>query len=273
MERREYIAVAGASLAVGLSGCLGGDDTDSPEDVAEAWYEAIDERDADQLESLMHSETHEEVEDDDMDELDEIEYQVDVEDVEVVEEDLDSDEIADRFEDVDSEDAETITDDDTAVVEVEIEEEFELLGETAEETSTDEVLTAEEDGDWLVVAVESEDEECFITTATARDHQTLQSLRRYRDDWLTATWPGERLADVYYKISPPIARSLQKHPSSTPARATRTLVERCAALSNRQRETDSRVKGSLLGVTLLFLYVIGILTGLFGHLWLRASED
>jgi len=269
MQRRKYIIAAGASITIGLAGCMGS--TGSPETVSEAWYEAVNDRDVSQARSLAHSEATE-IDDDEFDELDELNYEVEVIDTEIIEENPDADEMANQFSDIDSTTAETIAENETAIVEVEIEEELELLGEEAEETSTPEFLTAEEDGEWRIVAQES-DTECFITTATTQSVRTLESLRRYRDDWLTTTWLGELLVDIYYKISPPIANTLKKHPSSVPARVTRSLVEHCGSLSDRQQKTDSRVKSAAFGVMLLMLYIVGIVMGMVGHLLLQANKE
>jgi subtilisin family serine protease len=113
---------------------------------------------------------------------------------------------------------------------------------------------------------------CFITTATADDTETLDSLRRFRDDSMTATPVGKGLVGLYYRISPPIARTLDRHPDSTEATVTRKLVDLCASLSDTQAETDSRVKSITLGVVLTVLYIVGIVVGALGHVSLRTRE-
>lgn len=113
---------------------------------------------------------------------------------------------------------------------------------------------------------------CFITTATADDTETLDSLRRFRDDSMKATPVGRGLVGLYYRISPPIARTLDRHPDSPEATVTRTLVDTCASLSDSQSETDSRVRSATLGVMLTVLYVVGLLTGALGHASLRTRE-
>jgi len=113
---------------------------------------------------------------------------------------------------------------------------------------------------------------CFITTATAGETETLDSLRRFRDDSMKRTPVGRGLVGLYYRISPPIASTLDRHPDSTEAAVTRGLVERCASLSDAQAETDSRVESATLGVMLTMLYIVGIVVGAFGHASLRARE-
>jgi subtilisin len=113
---------------------------------------------------------------------------------------------------------------------------------------------------------------CFITTATADDTETLDSLRRFRDDSMRATPVGRGLVGLYYRVSPPIARTLDRHPDSTEATVTRKLVDTCAALSDTQQETESRVASATLGVMLTVLYVVGLLVGAVGHASLRTRE-
>ncbi|MFC3957776.1 S8 family peptidase [Halovivax cerinus] len=113
---------------------------------------------------------------------------------------------------------------------------------------------------------------CFITTATAGEGETLDSLRRFRDESMGATPLGRGLVGLYYRISPPIADTLERHPESLTSRATRTIVDACASLSDRQDETDSTVESASLGVVLTMLYVVGIAVGAGGHLGIRARE-
>ncbi len=56
--------------------------------------------------------------------------------------------------------------------------------------------------------------QCFIATAVYGEH-ALQTnlLRRYRDNTLQRSFFGRMFIDVYYTISPPIARILQKNKS------------------------------------------------------------
>jgi len=113
---------------------------------------------------------------------------------------------------------------------------------------------------------------CFITTATAEDTETLDSLRRFRDESMATTPVGRGLAGLYYRISPPIARTLHRHPDSREAALTRSLVDTCASLSDAQAATDSRLRSAAIGVVLTVLYLVGLLVGTGGHLSLRTRE-
>ncbi len=113
---------------------------------------------------------------------------------------------------------------------------------------------------------------CFVTTATHRRDDTLNSLRRFRDESMAATPVGRGLVGLYYRISPPIARTLERHPESRTAGTVRRLVRACAALSDRQDGTESRVASAGLGVALTLLYVVGILVAAASHAGLSALE-
>ncbi|WP_343230392.1 S8 family peptidase [Salinilacihabitans rarus] len=113
---------------------------------------------------------------------------------------------------------------------------------------------------------------CYITTATAGESDTLDSLRRFRDESMSATPIGRALVGLYYRISPPIATTLADHPNSLTTRATREIVEVCADLSNRQDATDSRAASASLGVVLTALYLLGIAVGASGHAGISLRE-
>lgn len=114
---------------------------------------------------------------------------------------------------------------------------------------------------------------CFITTATAGESPTLDSLRRFRDESMALTPVGRALIGLYYRISPPIADTLGAHPESRTTRVTRKLVEFCASLSDAQEETDSRVKSMSLGVTLTLLYMTVVAIGAGGHAGISIREQ
>lgn len=113
---------------------------------------------------------------------------------------------------------------------------------------------------------------CFITTATAREQSTLDSLRRFRDDSMATTPVGRGLVGLYDRISPPIARALERHPESRTARLCRWYVRRCAALSDRQRDHDTRPGTAALGALVATLYVVGVLIAAAGYAGIRLSE-
>ncbi|PSP80856.1 serine protease [Halobacteriales archaeon QS_1_68_20] len=113
---------------------------------------------------------------------------------------------------------------------------------------------------------------CYITTATADDTSKLNSLRRFRDESMAATPLGRGMVGLYYKISPPIAETLKRHPESRTARACRRIVDACASLSDRQEETESTVESASLGAALTMLYVLGILVGAGGHASINLQE-
>ncbi|PSP80859.1 serine protease [Halobacteriales archaeon QS_1_68_20] len=113
---------------------------------------------------------------------------------------------------------------------------------------------------------------CFITTATAGEGETLDSLRRFRDESMAATPLGRGLVSLYYKISPPIAETLERNPDSRTASVVRKIVDTCADLSDKQEATDSPVESAALGATLTALYMVGITVSAGGHASIRARE-
>ena len=118
----------------------------------------------------------------------------------------------------------------------------------------------------------SDDGGCYITTATAGEGDSLDALRRFRDESMGTTPVGRALVGLYYRISPPIADTLARHPESRTTRATREIVELCADLSNRQDRTDSRIASASLGAALTMLYVVGIAVGAGGHAGISLRE-
>jgi hypothetical protein len=65
---------------------------------------------------------------------------------------------------------------------------------------------------------------CFIATAAcgANDAPDVLALRRFRDDVLVRSKVGRRVIDIYYRLSPPLARTIETHPPL--ARAVHRLL-------------------------------------------------
>jgi hypothetical protein len=141
--------------------------------------------------------------------------------------------------------------------------EFEAYAETESDDDTGGAESFQTDDEF---------EFCFITTATADDTETLDSLRRFRDESMATTPVGRGLVGLYYRVSPPIARTLGRNPDSTEAELTRSVVDSCAALSERQEATGSRLGSAAIGVVLTLLYLVGLLVGAGGHASLRTRE-
>lgn len=113
---------------------------------------------------------------------------------------------------------------------------------------------------------------CFITTATVGESETLDSLRRFRDESMAATPVGRALVGVYYRISPPIAATLERHPESYTVRVGRRLVDRCGSLSDAQAQTESRLWSAVLGTVLTALYSLGVGIAVWGYAVMRLGE-
>ncbi|AZH25417.1 CFI-box-CTERM domain-containing protein [Haloplanus aerogenes] len=113
---------------------------------------------------------------------------------------------------------------------------------------------------------------CFITTATAGEGPTLDSLRGFRADVMRPSPTGRTLLRVYDATSPPIAATLDRHPEAVPTRLVRGLVDRCGSLADRRRAATGRGQRATLSLVLIGLYVVGVCLGALAHGWLRARE-
>ncbi len=78
---------------------------------------------------------------------------------------------------------------------------------------------------------------CFIATAAcgANDAPDVLALRQFRDVTLESFRAGRVLTSVYYRLSPPLAQTIDKHP--TLARIVRSLLVRPLARMVRQAST------------------------------------
>lgn len=117
---------------------------------------------------------------------------------------------------------------------------------------------------------------CFITTAVAGESRTLDALRGFRDDALAPAPGGPALLAVYETISPPIARTLARHPDARLTRAVRRLVEGCAHLARRRARCRSDATRATLSVALVALYLVGLIWAAAGHVALagfRATRN
>lgn len=112
---------------------------------------------------------------------------------------------------------------------------------------------------------------CFVTTAVADDQAVLNALRSFRDQSMAQSVMGRSLLRVYDVISPPIAETLGHHPNARTTRAIRWFVRQCAALARLRRHQESPVARRVLSVTLVALYLIGLLLGIAAHLANRSS--
>jgi len=166
MERRQFVAGAGATTAIAMAGCSGilggGGGGDSPEGVVEDIYDAINDEDGDAFESLLHSESPERpVEESDFNQgQSQGSLEVNVQSTEVSNDGPGEDAVRSEFEGragYNEEEVNTMVDitsnaDDAALVEAEVEITVEYQGQEQTETTTNVHLTATEDGGWTLVA-------------------------------------------------------------------------------------------------------------------------
>ena len=126
--------------------------------------------------------------------------------------------------------------------------------------------------DLLLATVTQHHSNCFITTATAGEGPTLDSLRDFRADVMAPTPVGCALLRAYEAISPPIAATLGRHPDATSTAVVRGLVDRCGSLADRRRTTELVITRTGLSVLLVALYVVGVGLAALAHGWLRGNE-
>ena len=112
---------------------------------------------------------------------------------------------------------------------------------------------------------------CFITTATG-EGATLDALRGFRDGAMLPTRWGRALVAVYERVSPPVARTLERHPDSRATATVAGLVDRCGSIARRREATDSRVADGAYTAALVALYVVGVLVAVVGASLLAVGE-
>ena len=134
----------------------------------------------------------------------------------------------------------------------------------------DDATTRFEKADLRRVEVTQHHAACFITTAAAGEGPTLDALRGFRDDALARL--GRALVGGYYAVSPPVARTLARHPRSGTTAAVRWHVERCAALARRRTASERRGARLALSVVLTLAYALGVGLALVGSAWLGLRE-
>lgn len=122
------------------------------------------------------------------------------------------------------------------------------------------------------VEVNQHHSNCFITTATAGEGPTLDSLRGFRADVMAPTRSGRALLRVYETVSPPIATTLARYPNATSTRLVRRLVDRCGSLADRRDAARTTVGRAVLSTVLIALYIVGVCLGALAHGWLCAHE-
>lgn len=155
MDRRQFIIASAVATSAGLAGCLGDGDTDSPDSVVEAFYQAGFDQDHDEMERLLHPRSP--IDPDDFDEEEESETELESVSAETLDDDIDPADLDERelrplF--LSDEEFESLAaDEDVALVEITLEERFD--DETHEETFT--VIVATDNGDWRFVDIAIED--------------------------------------------------------------------------------------------------------------------
>ena len=100
---------------------------------------------------------------------------------------------------------------------------------------------------------------CFIATAAygTTMEEEVQILREFRDRYLLINPIGRALTDIYYRVSPPIAKFIAEHPSLKPI--VRTALVPAVAVSTVVVNTSPTEKAAIASLLLLVSAVVVIL--------------
>jgi alpha-tubulin suppressor-like RCC1 family protein len=99
---------------------------------------------------------------------------------------------------------------------------------------------------------------CFIATAAYGSPMAgeIEILRRFRDEYLLTNPVGQAMADLYYRVSPPIAEFITEHPSLKPVvRATLLPAVLMSTVAVKTTSAEKIVMISLLALVLLGMAV------------------
>jgi hypothetical protein len=84
--------------------------------------------------------------------------------------------------------------------------------------------------------------------------EEIQILREFRDEYLLTNPLGQALIDVYYRVSPPIAKFITEHPSLKPV--VRAGLLPAVAMSTAAVNATPAEKTAILGLLVLGSVVI-----------------
>lgn len=136
---------------------------------------------------------------------------------------------------------------------------------------SDDETTRFEKSDLLRTEISQHHAACFITTAVASEKATLAPLRTFRDGSMVRTPIGRVLVWIYERVSPPIAKTLARHPNGRTTKLVRWLVDRCASIARVHRQA-SGIRSIGLAMLLTGLYVFGLLIAAGGTVAVRLHE-
>jgi len=101
---------------------------------------------------------------------------------------------------------------------------------------------------------------CFIATAAYGTPmaEEVQILREFRDEYLVTNPLGRAFVDFYYKVSPPIAQFITKHPSLKPI--VRVGLVPALVMSTITVNTTLPEKIAIMGLLVLVLVAVAVWT-------------
>ena len=109
-----------------------------------------------------------------------------------------------------------------------------------------------------VLTIVDDESGCFIATAAygIPMAEEIEILREFRDEYLLTNPVGQALVDIYYSVSPPIAKFITEHPSLKPI--VRTGLVPAVAMSAAAVNTTAVEKTAIVGLFVLVSVAVAI---------------
>jgi hypothetical protein len=100
---------------------------------------------------------------------------------------------------------------------------------------------------------------CFIATAAYGSYldSHVDTLRSFRDQYLETNPIGSAFVSLYYKVSPPMADFIEKHPTLKPV--VRAALMPAVAMSSVALNTTLAEKAVILALVTLFSVALALL--------------
>jgi hypothetical protein len=128
------------------------------------------------------------------------------------------------------------------------------VGDVADVTAASTTITMNDD--YSVTATFKFGTGCFIATAAYGTPmaEEIQILRQFRDEYMLTNPVGKVLVDVYYAVSPPIAKFITEH--SSLRQTVRAGLAPAVAMSTAVTNTSLAEKAAILGLLLVVALAI-----------------
>ena len=114
------------------------------------------------------------------------------------------------------------------------------------------------DDNYFITANFWEGDPCFIATAAYSTPmaEEIQILREFRDEYMLTNPLGQALVNLYYRVSPPIAKFVTEHPALKPM--VRAGLVPAVAMSAAVVTTTPAEKTAIAGLLVLIFVTVSI---------------